>query len=149
MDIKDDYRLFVDLEDRTAGTSLDAALADIRASGPFRNDSFLALAARAMDRKAHILRGWNRRKEPALFAQQFLLGAFELRLPRLVETSVRRLDALGKSYLNPLWRYGGASAALLPTLVGHRRSVFAVAVTADGQRVVSASDDNTLQGWDL
>jgi WD40 repeat protein len=35
------------------------------------------------------------------------------------------------------------------TLAGHRYGVNAVAVTPDGKRAVSASDDQTLQVWDL
>ncbi|NJK73345.1 MAG: hypothetical protein HC942_03260 [Microcoleus sp. SU_5_6] len=32
---------------------------------------------------------------------------------------------------------------------GHSHSVNAVAVTADGKRAISASEDNTLKVWDL
>jgi WD40 repeat protein/nucleoside phosphorylase len=35
------------------------------------------------------------------------------------------------------------------TIIGHRGPVNACAMTADGQRVVSASDDKTLRIWDL
>jgi WD40 repeat protein len=35
------------------------------------------------------------------------------------------------------------------TLVGHRRSVNAVAITPDGRLTVSGSDDETLKVWDL
>ena len=38
---------------------------------------------------------------------------------------------------------------LLRTLEGHSDSVNAVAVTADGKRAISGSDDNTLKVWDL
>ena len=38
---------------------------------------------------------------------------------------------------------------LLRTLAGHAASVFAVAVTPDGRRAVSASVDKTLKVWDL
>src|SRR5919199_298640 len=38
---------------------------------------------------------------------------------------------------------------LLRTLSGHRDSVTAVAVTADGKQAISASDDKTLKVWDL
>ena len=38
---------------------------------------------------------------------------------------------------------------LLRTLNGHTSSVYAVAVTADGKRAISGSDDQTLKVWDL
>ena len=38
---------------------------------------------------------------------------------------------------------------LLRTLNGHTTRVNAVAVTADGKRAISGSDDNTLKVWDL
>lgn len=38
---------------------------------------------------------------------------------------------------------------LLHTLTGHHSSVRAVAITADGKRALSASEDHTLKVWDL
>ena len=38
---------------------------------------------------------------------------------------------------------------LVRTLEGHSAAVSGVAVTPDGKRAVSASDDNTLKVWDL
>ena len=38
---------------------------------------------------------------------------------------------------------------LLATLEGHGEEVWAVAVTPDGRRAVSGSDDRTLKVWDL
>ena len=40
-------------------------------------------------------------------------------------------------------------ATLVRTLEGHTNWVRAVAITPDGQRAVSASDDRTLRIWDL
>ena len=42
-----------------------------------------------------------------------------------------------------------ASGRELRTLTGHTDWVRAVAVTPDGQRAVSASDDQTLKVWEL
>jgi WD40 repeat protein len=39
--------------------------------------------------------------------------------------------------------------SLIRTLEGHTSTVWAVAVTSDGRRAVSASDDRTLRVWDL
>jgi WD40 repeat protein/serine/threonine protein kinase len=41
------------------------------------------------------------------------------------------------------------SAALIRNLVGHTLALNACAVTPDGRRVVSASDDRTLRVWDI
>jgi WD40 repeat protein len=38
---------------------------------------------------------------------------------------------------------------VLRTLEGHSHHVYGVAVTADGKRAVSASEDGTLKVWDL
>jgi small GTP-binding protein len=46
-----------------------------------------------------------------------------------------------------VWDLG--SFACLATLQGHMHGVWGVAVTADGRRAVSASDDDTLRVWDL
>jgi WD40 repeat protein len=42
-----------------------------------------------------------------------------------------------------------ASGRELRTLAGHSDAVNAVAVTVDGQRAVSASNDETLKVWEL
>jgi WD40 repeat protein len=41
------------------------------------------------------------------------------------------------------------SGQCVRTLKGHRSSVNGVAITPDGRRAVSASQDNTLRVWDL
>ena len=46
-----------------------------------------------------------------------------------------------------MWDLG--SGRELRTLTGHSDVVNGVAVTPDGQRAVSASDDQTLKVWDL
>ena len=46
-----------------------------------------------------------------------------------------------------VWDLG--SGRELRTLSGHTEGVSAVAVTPDGQRAVSTSDDGTLKVWDL
>ncbi|MBW4494282.1 MAG: hypothetical protein KME26_14580 [Oscillatoria princeps RMCB-10] len=44
---------------------------------------------------------------------------------------------------------GADGDELLRTLTGHTSAVVAVAITPDGQKAVSASDDNTQKIWDL
>jgi WD40 repeat protein len=38
---------------------------------------------------------------------------------------------------------------LLNTLKGHTDYVYSVAITPDGTKIVSGSDDNTIKVWDL
>ncbi|MTJ51786.1 WD40 repeat domain-containing protein, partial [Anabaena sp. UHCC 0253] len=58
------------------------------------------------------------------------------------KSEIPRLRPLTASLTTP----GGN---LLRTLTGHNDSVRAVAITPDGKKAVSASDDNTLKVWDL
>jgi WD40 repeat protein len=41
------------------------------------------------------------------------------------------------------------TGACLRTLQGHTKTVWSVALHADGRRAVSGSDDNTVRVWDL
>jgi WD40 repeat protein len=42
-----------------------------------------------------------------------------------------------------------ASGQCTATLEGHTASVYSVALTSDGTRAVSGSDDNTVRVWDV
>jgi WD40 repeat protein len=48
-----------------------------------------------------------------------------------------------------LWKWDLATGCALATLEDHTAGVRGCAVTPDGQRVVSASEDKTLKVWDL
>jgi WD40 repeat protein len=99
--------------------------------------------ARALTRESHWLRTapeataalvWNRLRRSGWSASD-LDG--QLRIP--VETSFLRVRHAATR----------ESPALIRDLRGHTGAVTACAVTADGRRVVSASDDGTLRVWDL
>jgi len=104
---------------------------------------------RLLQREAHNLRGWDRAQQPAFFAQQVYYRAAGAGLARLASGAVARLGELDQPHLVLCWRAGRGSPALVHTLVGHADQVRAVAVTADGRRAISASDDGTLKVWDL
>ena len=104
---------------------------------------------RMVQHESHVLRGWNPAEQPAFFLQQWRKRVLVGREPRQAQAAAAALARLSVPHLDLLWTTAGESAALERTLSGHTGSVTAVAVTADGQRAVSASRDNTLKVWDL
>ena len=99
--------------------------------------------ARALGRESHWLRAapeataalvWNRLRRSGWSADDI---DRQLQIPA------------GSSFLRVRHVATRESPALVRDLVGHADWVNACAVTPDGRRVVSASDDNTLKVWDL
>jgi WD40 repeat protein len=102
-----------------------------------------------LQREAHNLRGWDQKRLPAFFAQQVHNRAAGLGLAYLITSAATRLVQLGQPYLELHWRAGGELPEWGRILSGHRYSVNAIAVTPDGRRAVSASDDCALKVWNL
>jgi hypothetical protein len=91
------------------------------------------------------------RQDPSLFASQMVgrllpygdLSGIQRFLAKVVEGA-------RSPWLRPLQPgLHPPGTGLVRTLEGHSDSVNAVAVTPDGRRAVSASEDNTLKVWDL
>ncbi len=151
-------RLLTDLEfleAKTAGIGIDAVLDDLRGGTglsveeggtPPEVGSWLTL----LDTQAHHLQGWDRTKDPGFFAQQVHIQAAESGAMDLAARAADTLAHRNRPYFTSAWRAGwwdGRGGKR--TLTGHTDIVFAVAMTPDGRRVVSGSNDNTLKVWDI
>ncbi|MBN2003977.1 MAG: CHAT domain-containing protein, partial [Anaerolineae bacterium] len=113
--------------------------------GKVREGRLLNLIQGALRLSAHVLAQDKTQLQGQLIGRLGRLGADEI---QILLHSAHELCTV--PYLCPL------SASLIPpggpllrTLAGHTDDIIAVAVTPDGQRVVSASGDHTLKVWDL
>ncbi len=111
--------------------------------------SLLQKQLRVLQREAHHLRAWEPATQPAFLAQQVQNRAVVIGVEELAASCERRLARASDPHALLLWSAGGESPELIRTLVGHEEPVTAVAVTPEGSRAVSASEDRTLKVWDL
>ncbi|MFF0000941.1 AAA family ATPase [Streptomyces avermitilis] len=107
----------------------------------------LVAVYRAARRQSHHLRGWNPREQPGFLLQQLLYETVVGGNRTLARAMARYLDQEQFPHLQTLWATRG-SAQLVHTLSGHTAPVGAVAVTPDGSRVITGSDDGTARVWD-
>jgi WD40 repeat protein len=112
--------------------------------------------ALAGDRAGRVLQGALRLSAHVLAKDHAqLAGQIVGRLLQAPESEVRELVSRARAgtsvpWLRPLTAsLTPPGGALVRTLAGHAYSVNDVALTANGQRAVSASGDNTLKVWDL
>ena len=108
-------------------------------------DPDLRILQRAFQLSTHILT-----RDPMQLTSQ-LIGRLRSIASQEIQGLLEKLRNLQhQPWLEPLWtsliRPG---AVLVFTLAGHSLRVNAVAVTSDGRRAVSASEDNSLKLWDL
>lgn len=151
------YESFANLEAQVAARGIASVLDDLRmglalcrASGDEIKARRLRNLEHPLDREAHALRNWDPNVRSVLFAQQVHKRTVELGVASLVSIDVyRRLVSQGQPYLTLRWCVNNESPALERTLAGHGAGVLAVAVTPDGRRAISASNDHTLKIWDM
>jgi WD40 repeat protein len=143
---KDDLRRlllnFNWLQAKLAATDTNALIADY---DYLPEDKDLRTVQSVLRHSAHILAG-NPRELPGQLigrlAQNLTPDIDALRSQASEQKSFPWLQPL-KPSLTPL------STSLVRTLPGHTEQVNAVAVTPDGRRVVSGSNDNSLRVWGL
>ncbi len=88
-------------------------------------------------------------RQRAYFLQQWHKRALIDRAPEHAAMASARLGSLTIPSLMLQWTTAQENGGCLRILSGHTDWVYAVAITSDGQRVVSASGDGTLKVWDL
>ncbi|WP_437293880.1 effector-associated domain EAD1-containing protein [Sorangium sp. So ce426] len=131
---------------------LDAVLADLRLgealAAPDERERFRRLL-RPLDRVAHCLRRWTPEHGAGFFLQQVRNVSFELDIGEVQAQAEAVLQERGAMWLRERLRTSRESDALVRTLAGHTRSVWAVALLPDGLSAISASHDGTLKQWDI
>ncbi|HYR86543.1 MAG TPA: TIR domain-containing protein [Terriglobia bacterium] len=124
------------MEAKLAATNVTALVNDYTYLLP---DTELERVQSAISLAAHVVS-----RDPAQLAGQLLGRLAEPHGLLHLEAPVRHAE------LRPLQAtLSSVGGCLVRTLAGHTRPVYAVAVTADGRRAVSASSDRTLKVWDL
>jgi hypothetical protein len=100
-------------------------------------------------REAHHLRGWRLSDAPGFLAQQLLNRQRVAGLNTVFRALTGHLQKRVVPFWPLRWSARRESTQLEQMLTGHEGGVLAVAVTADGRRVVSGSEDRTVRVWNL
>jgi WD40 repeat protein len=121
----------------------DLLLDYIRAQHP--DHKAMSLIQDAVRLSSHIIERYPEQFAPQLVGRLLVYRDTE-RIRHFTETLTQ---AVPQPWLRPITSLQSPGTGLLRTLDGHRSTVNVMAVTPDGQRVVSASWDRTLKVWDL
>ena len=122
----------------------DLQLDYVRAQYP--DKEALELIHGAIRLSAHVIG-----KDPEQFASQMVGRLLPYRdMPAIERFTERVVEGTRTPWLRPLQpALHPPGTSLIRTLEGHSDAVNGVAVSADGRRAVSASDDKTLKVWDV
>jgi WD40 repeat protein len=149
------------LEDQCAERGVDAVQADLAAAldlladecaeaeGRQEAEKRLRGLLRLVQLESHLLRDWQREASPGLLAQRIQYRAMMLEMHDMAEWAAARREAHDGPWLMLRWRVGPGIVGLERTLAGHDGPVTGVAVTPDGRRAISSSEDGRLKVWDL
>jgi hypothetical protein len=128
---------------KLANTDIYGLIADF---DYFQADQDLSYIQRALQLSTHVLA-----KDPNQFVSQ-LYGRLIGSRSKVIQGMLKQIETETKD--SPWLRSMipcliSPDSPLIRTLTGHSGSVNGVAVTPDGRRAVSASEDHTLKVWDL
>jgi WD40 repeat protein len=147
------------LEHEYAARGPDGVIEDVTLgvewSAPGAGRDALTALGDVLDAEASAFYRFPHGRYPAMFLQQIARRAALRGYDALSQTAARHLAANGPAHFSPLWRTQVCSHALVRTIVAHGSRVSA-AVTPDGRRVVTVSEDGqetpdpaVIEVWDL
>jgi WD40 repeat protein len=136
------------MQAKLLATDITALTADyyFATAGSTNDLRALRLIQGALQRSAHVVT-----KDPAQFASQMVGRLLPHQGARTIQEFLSRIvESAPKPWLRPLQpALHPTGTLLIHTLKGHSRPVTGVAISADGRRAVSVSQDGTLKVWDV